>query len=173
MTQDEIIINNTSTIPLKQLIVSKQADAELTDSQLFQAEEHYTASLNLKGWDKNSLVIRTNLGRSLVNDTFLGAESSTKSEDDRVEIGDYVGSIKEINADGEEEIVYDFNRVPLGSLKAYTLEGKRMGSSPVEVPEDQTDVIYDVHVAVYKKGAAANGFPLEERVMLLSGSKND
>lgn len=173
MTQDEIIINNTSAVPLKQLIVSKQADAELTDSQLFQAEEHYTAYLNLKGWDKNSLVIRTNLGRSLVNDTFLGAESSTKSEDDRVEIGDYVGSMKEINADGEEETVYDFNRVPLGSLKAYTLEGKRMGSSPVEVPEDQTDVIYDVHVAVYKKGAAANGFPLEERVMLLSGSKND
>lgn len=184
MADDEIVINNTSTIPLRQVIVVKQAKSEidtvsnvligeLTDRELFQAEENYTALLELKGCDKDSLVIRTNLGRSLVNDTFLGAEASVRAEEERVKIGFYTGSKKQINIEGNEEIIDLFSYASLGSLKAYTLEGGRMGRSPVEVPEDQTDVIYDVHVAVYKQGAAENGFPLEERVMLLSGSKND
>lgn len=173
MREDVVIIDNQSAIPLKQVIVAKQADETLTDAELFFADKKYTAYLNFRGCDKDSMVIRTNLGSSLVNDTFLGAESSTKQEGERVQIGFFTG----ITEDPTTKImsITDISTPAVETLKVYDLEGRRMGeeTSIVPVQEDQTDVIYDVTVGVYKKGAAAGGFPQEERVMLLSGSKND
>lgn len=173
MDEDAVIIENQSTIPLKQVIVAKQADETLTDAELFDAEERYTAALYFKGCDLDSLVIRTNLGSSLVNDTFLGAESSIKPEDGRVKIGSFTRR-KEASDTGIVSME-GCSTVLLEKLKVYHLEGGRLGEETgiVPVQEDQTDVIYDVTVGVYKKGAAAGGFPKEERVMLLSGSKND
>lgn len=173
MGQDVVVIDNQSAIPLKQVVVAKQADETLTDAELFSADERYTAYLKFRDCDKDSLVIRTNLGSSLVNDTFLGAESAIKPEGERVQIKLFTG----IAEDPTTGIVSTTDL--LGSaeetLRVYNLEGGRMGTGTgiAPVQEDQTDVIYDVTVGVYKKGAAAGGFPKEERVMLLSGSKND
>ena len=59
-------------------------------------------------------------------------------------------------------------------LQVYRLTGERLGAAAA-APDvaDLTSVIYDVDVAIYKKGAADRNFPMEERVMLLSGSKID
>lgn len=176
MTDDVVIIDNQSTVPLKQVIVAKQVDETLTDAELYAAEEDYMAYLCFKGCDMDSLVIRTNLDSSLVNDTFLGAEPPADQDEEennnRVKVS-FLTEYKE-NSSG----IMDRKGVTqsdLGKLKMYHLEGGRIGeeASIVPVQEDQTNVIYDVTVGIYKKGAAEEGFPKEDRVMLLSGSKND
>lgn len=176
MEEDVVIIDNQSTVPLKQVIVAKQVDETLTDAELYDAEEAYTAYLCFKGCDMDSLVIRTNLDSSLVNDTFLGAEPPADQEEnnnnERVKVS-FLTEYKE-NSSGIMERK-GVTQSDLGKLKMYHLEGGRIGkeASIVPVQEDQTNVIYDVTVGIYKKGAAEEGFPKEDRVMLLSGSKND
>lgn len=156
MTEDSIVINNKDNLPL-QLILTKQAEETMTDTELYKGEKNYTAEVFLNGFDKNNLTIRTNLGSVLVNNSYLEKEDRIESDDARV--------------------AFHFDRqlkpTKIRELKVYTLAGERLGENPIEADEDMSQVIYDVDVAIYKQGAADKDFPMEERVMLLSGSKID
>lgn len=154
--EDMITFHNENKLPLQLIIVKQIADDEnMTDTQLYLAEEAYSAEVDLKGFEKEQLTIRTNLGTSLVNHSYLEKEDSVKEDEKRV------------------TLYLDGNRKAFRDLKVYTLAGERLGENPIEADEDMSQVIYDVDVAIYKQGAADKDFPTEERVMLLSGSKID
>ena len=155
VAEDSIVINNKDNLPL-QLILTKQIDETMTDTELYKGEKNYTADVRLNGFDKENLIIRTNLGSTLVNNSYLEKEDPIALDDARVTFrfdGLQVTKIKD--------------------LKVYTLSGERLGENPIEAQKDMSQVIYDVDIAIYKQGAAQKGFPMEERVMLLSGSKID
>lgn len=156
---DAIEINNIDGIPL-QLILVKQADETLSEVERAACDESYMVDVDLKGFDKDKLdeqlVIRTNLGDSVMSETFLRGKTDIREARDRVKFR--VKGISGVR--------------PFDELQVYRLTGERLGAAAA-APDvaDLTSVIYDVDVAIYKRGAADRNFPMEERVMLLSGSK--
>lgn len=148
---ESITVNNPDHLPFCMYII-KQIDSKtpdkMTDAQLTLAEKNYYVEVEVVGGDNDKIQIRTNLGWNLVNEQYLSAE----------------GDAKEVP--GQATFL-------LGSSKmnVFTLSGKR--NTTLGLPgtgSEVTEFIYDVHVAVYQEGAAAKGFPDEDRMVTIDGS---
>lgn len=157
-TDEEIIINNEANVPLRFFIVKQidtTTDAALTDAQLRVSEENYQVTVDVAEGSRDKIKIRTNLGFNLVNQKFLTGEGVTSQAVPTQAVIMYNGSVTT-------------------TMDVYDLSGIRnddLGASGTN--DDITEVIYDVTVSVYEAGAAANGFPDEDRMVVISGSKNN
>lgn len=148
---ESITVNNPDHLPFCMYII-KQIDSKtpdkMTDAQLTLAEKNYYVQVKVVGGDNDKIQIRTNLGWNLVNEQYLSAE----------------GDAKEISSQATFELGGSKMNVFTLSGKRNTTLGKPGTSSEV------TEFIYDVHVAVYQEGAAAKGFPDEDRMVVIDGS---
>lgn len=159
-TRDEIVIDCSGGLsafsadrPLN-IYIAKQTDTELTDTQLYVAENAYEAKVDVKGLDKEKFRIRTNLGYHLVNDTYLKSVSAKK----------------EILAQVE---YYHNGAIANKSLNIFNLSGIRDKEHGADGADDEVlELMYDVQVEVYEAGAADAGFPSGMRKVSLDGSKN-
>ncbi len=157
-TGEEIIINNEADVPLRLFIVKQidtTTDAALTDAQLRVLEENYQAHVDVAEGSRDKIKIRTNLGFNLVNQKFLTGEGVATQAVPTQAVIMYRGSVTT-------------------TMDVYDLSGIRnddLGAPGTD--DDITEVIYDVTVSVYEAGAAANGFPDEDRMVVISGSKNN
>lgn len=155
---DETIeINNIDNLPLCMTIakqIDTTTDAQMTDAQLSIAEEKYGVKVDFLNCTADKLKVRTNLGTNLVNSKFLGAEGKTQEVSDQV--------------------VFKINGYPGTDLDIYDLSGVRNTDLGAAGTDDEiTELIYDVEVAIYEVGAAANGFQDEDKKITIAGSKNN
>ncbi len=159
-TDEEIIINNEADAPLRLFIVKQidtTTDAALTDAQLSVLEQNYQAHVEIAEGSLDKIKIRTNLGFNLVNQKFLAGESAASEVLEHQALFWYKG-----------------HSVSKSHWNIYDLSGVRNGNFGASgTDNDITEVIYDVTVSVYEAGAAANGFPDEDRMVVISGSKNN
>lgn len=154
-TLDETIeINNPDNLPLNMSIIKQTDDpAVLTDAQLLAAETAYHVDVNFTGCSADKISLRTNLGKHLVNKNYLLGASQDIPGQAKFRVGGTV-VIKELN-------IYD-----LAGVRNEELSKAGTGG-------DITEFIYDVEVFVYKEGAAAHGFPDDERMVSIRGSINN
>lgn len=156
--EEEIIINNEADTPLRFFIVKQidtTTDAALTDAQLRVLEDNYQVHVDVAEGSRDKIKIRTNLGFNLVNQKFLTGEGVTSQAVPTQAVIMYKGGVTT-------------------TMDVYDLSGIRnddLGAPGTN--DDITEVIYDVAVSVYEAGAAANGFPDEDRMVVISGSKNN
>lgn len=155
--EESIEIDNKNNLPLCITIV-KQIDttteAKLTDAQLNVAENAYHVNVDFLNCTADKIKICTNLGTNLVNSKFLGAEGQTSNVPDQVS--------------------FIINGVDRKDLGIYDLSGVRNTDLGSEGTDDEiTELIYDVEVAIYEEGAAADGFQDEDKRITIEGSKNN
>lgn len=168
---DEIVIHNESHQPFRMYIV-KQLDsvtsARLSDSQLNQAENSYKAVVNIEDTTAENVKIRTNLGMNLVNASFLPPSTPAEGQLPTYEVE---------KADIPTQARYDLNGAPNGNINVFGLSGIRLTNIPGHTgtgnDDDITEVIFDIQIGVYKKGAKDDGFPQEQRMAYITGSKNN
>lgn len=167
--KDELIfdvtgVNRTEENPLK-LYIAKQTDSSLTDAKLNQAETSYKPVVNVRNTTgSKTFRIYTNLGRNLVNESFLESIGKTPSDPKRPE------SIREL----KDLVSFQHNgAVAAKTLDIYDLSGIRdenYGKNGTDDPV--TEFIYDIVVEVYEEGAADAGFPSDMRKVTFDGTKN-
>lgn len=170
-SKDEIVIHNESHQPFRMYIV-KQLDsvteARLSDSQLNQAELGYKAVVNIEDTTAENVKIRTNLGMNLVNASFLPPSTPVEGQLPTYEVE---------KADIPTQARYDLNGAPNGNINVFGLSGIRLtnipGHSGTGNDDDITEVIFDIQIGVYQKGAKDDGFPQEQRMAYITGSKNN
>lgn len=168
---DEIIIHNDSHQPFRIYIV-KQLDsvteAKLSDYQLNQAEIGYKAVVNIEDNTAENVKIRTNLGMNLVNASFLTPSTPAEGQLPTYEVE---------KADIPTQARYDLNGAPNGNINVFGLSGIRLtnipGHSGTGNDDDITEVIYDIQIGVYQKGAKDDDFPESQRMAYITGSKNN
>ena len=168
-TVDEIEIKKNSDVNLDSLnlLIAKQVptvqvnpDEVLSDAQLMTEEMRYKADVVIKdgssAMDKEKFSLKTNLGTNLAGKTYMEAEG------------------KKVDTPGQLVV----NGTPMdlsgtSQMNIYTLDGVRspMGAAPKD--GEVTELFYNVEVSVYKEGAAGKGFPEEERMIVIEGSKNN
>lgn len=131
----------------------------MTDAQLMAAEMDYRADVMIKkgsgDMPKEQFTLKTNLGMNLAGQAYMTGE------------GEAVDAPDQLTVNGESMDLNGTSRMNL-----YTLDGVRspMGTAPAE--DEVTELFYQVQVSVYHEGAADNGFPEEECVVVIDGSKN-
>ncbi len=170
-SKDEIVIHNESHQPFRMYIV-KQLDsvteARLSDSQLNQAELGYKAVVNIEDTTAENVKIRTNLGMNLVNASFLPPSTPVEGQLPTYEVE---------KADIPTQARYDLNGAPNGNINVFGLSGIRLTNIPGHTgtgnDDDITEVIFDIQIGVYQKGAKDDGFPQEQRMAYITGSKNN
>lgn len=154
---EEIEITNTDKLPLCMTIVKQvdtTTDAKLTDAQLMAAEINYAVTVKFLNCSADKLKVRTNLGTSLVNSKYLSAE----------------GEAQEIPG----QVTFKLNGAVNKNLEIFDLSGIRNTKLGAPGTDDKvTEMIYDVEVAIYKEGAAAEGFKDEDKKITIEGSKNN
>lgn len=163
---DEIIIQNKSGAKLNLLIAKQRYDMGdpeyLTDQQLMQEEDRYHAKVTIDGaagpMTADQFTLRTNLGMNLAGKDFLNSQGRTS---------EYVNNQYTVNTMS----MVAATPPAAGSIyHVFTLDGVR---SPMGQPVSSgeiTELIYDVEVSLYKEGAAAAGFPDDERMVVIEGS---
>lgn len=153
---EEIEVNNPDHLPLS-MTIAKQIDdsAGLSDAQLMAAENNYHVAVNFTGCDKDQLKLRTNLGTSLVSKAYLDSDPSG-----------HVSIPGQVTFQLNGAARYDLNIFDLAGIRNTALGGA--GTDDVI-----TEFIYDVEVLVYREGAAANGFPDDDRMVTIRGSINN
>lgn len=167
--KDELIfdatgVNRTEENPLK-LYIAKQTDSSMTDVKLNQAETSYKPVINVcNTTGSNTFQIYTNLGRNLVNESFLESIGKTPSDPKRPE------SIREL----KDLVSFQHNgAVAAKTLDIYDLSGIRDENYGKKGTDDPvTEFIYDIVVEVYEEGAADAGFPSDMRKVTFDGTKN-
>ncbi len=167
--KDELIfdatgVNRTEENPLK-LYIAKQTDSSMTDVKLNQAETSYKPVINVcNTTGSNTFRIYTNLGRNLVNESFLESIGKTPSDPKRPE------SIREL----KDLVSFQHNgAVAAKTLDIYDLSGIRDENYGRKGTDDPvTEFIYDIVVEVYEEGAADAGFPSDMRKVTFDGTKN-
>ncbi len=167
--KDELIfdvtgVNRTEENPLK-LYIAKQTDSSLTDAKLNQAETSYKPVVNVRNTKgSKNFRIYTNLGRNLVNESFLESIGKTPSDPKRPE------SIREL----KDLVSFQHNgAVAAKTLDIYDLSGIRDENYGKKGTNDPvTEFIYDIVVEVYEEGAANAGFPSDMRKVTFDGTKN-
>lgn len=167
--KDELIfdatgVNRTEENPLK-LYIAKQTDSSMTDVKLNQAETSYKPVINVcNTTGSNTFRIYTNLGRNLVNESFLESIGKTPSDPKRPE------SIREL----KDLVSFQHNgAVAAKTLDIYDLSGIRDENYGKKGTDDPvTEFIYDIVVEVYEEGAADAGFPSDMRKVTFDGTKN-
>lgn len=174
---DKIIINNEAHQPVRIYIV-KQAEQDteslfyLSDSQLNLAENNYRAVVNIIDTEGNAqnVKIRTNLGMNLVNASFLSSPSApTEGKLPTYELE---------KVDILPQARYEVNGSTNPDINVFGLSGMRLDLTSIGLTgtgndDDITEVIFDVEVGVYQKGAKDDGFPPEQRMAYITGSKNN
>lgn len=152
-------IDNKDDLPLC-ITIAKQIDtttsAKMTDAQLLAAEMNYTGVIvDFLNCTVDNLKVRTNLGTNLVNSTYLTAEG------------------KDTEVPGQ--VIFWLNTgTPPHKLNIYDLSGVRNTKLGAPGTDDKvTEMIYDVEVAIYQEGAAAEGFKDEDKKITIEGSKNN
>lgn len=171
---DKIIINNMSKVPF-QIYIVKQVDGtsslKLSDSQLDIAERSYHAVVNVKDDSSagvNNITLRTNLGMNLVNATFTGGAGRPVGQMPTYEVE---------KVDIPLQVKYQFNKGDTDNtsddsdVNVFGLSGTRFRGSGGSAP--MTEVIFDIEVSIYRQGAYADGFPDEQRMVVIEGSKNN
>lgn len=169
--KDEIVINNASNQPFRIYIV-KQLDsvtsAKLSDAQLNMAEGSYNAVVNIKDTTADNVKIRTNLGMNLVNAAFLPSSTPIEGQLPTYEVE---------KADIPTQAKYYLNGAPNGDINVFGLSGIRLTNLPGHTgtgnDDDITEVIFDIQIGVYRKGAKDNDFPESQRMAYITGSKNN
>ena len=167
--KDELIfdatgVNRTEENPLK-LYIAKQTDSSMADVKLNQAETSYKPVINVcNTTGSNTFRIYTNLGRNLVNESFLESIGKTPSDPKRPE------SIREL----KDLVSFQHNgAVAAKTLDIYDLSGIRDENYGRKGTDDPvTEFIYDIVVEVYEEGAADAGFPSDMRKVTFDGTKN-
>ena len=136
------------------LYIAKQVDETMSDAELNAAENAYKAVVNIEDPSKDHFTIRTNLGTSLVNDTFL----------------------ESIHGDAKipGQVTYQQNGATMvNKLNIFDLGGIRDQVHGADGDNDTiTEFIYDIVVEVYEQGAADAGFPSDMRKVTFDGTKN-
>ncbi len=164
--EDEIIIENESGAKLNLLIAKQRCDIGdpeyLTDQQLMQEEDRYHANVTIDGaagpMTADQFTLRTNLGMNLAGKDFLNAQGRTS---------EYVNSQYKVN----NMAMVAATPPAAGSIyHIFTLDGVRSPMGQPALPGEITELIYDVEVSLYKEGAAAAGFPDDERMVVIEGS---
>lgn len=168
-TVDEIEIKKNSDVNLDSLnlLIAKQVptvqvnpDEVLSDAQLMTEEMRYKADVVIKdgssAMDKEKFSLKTNLGTNLAGKAYMEAEGKTVDTP-----GQLVVNGRPMDLSGSSQ------------MNIYTLDGVRspMGAAPKD--GEVTELFYNVEVSVYKEGAAGKGFPEEERMIVIGGSKNN
>lgn len=171
---DKIIINNDSGLDLNLLIAKQRyeklmddpanpgqklpdlSDPEyLSDPQLLSAEllYHVDVEVNEPHFDKDKFTLKTNLGLNLVGEKYLAGAPGTNPE-----------IPAQFTVNGTH-----MDLSGTSGMNIFTLDGVRspMGKDPD--PGEVTELIYDVEVSVYEEGAAASGFPLDKRMVVIQG----
>lgn len=150
---DKIVFHCDQTKPLN-LYIAKQADKTLSDTELNKAENTYKAVVNVQDVLKDHFTIHTNLGISLVNDTFLESVHGNKKI--------------------PGQVIYQQNGgLPPEKLDVFDLSGIRDKEHGKDGTNDPvTEFIYDIVVEVYEEGAADAGFPSDMRKVTFDGTKN-
>lgn len=167
--KDELIfdatgVTRTEENPLK-LYIAKQTDSSMTDVKLNQAETSYKPVVNVRNTTgSETFRIYTNLGRNLVNESFLESIGKTPSDPKRRE------SIREL----KDLVSFQHNgAVAAKTLDIYDLSGIRDENYGKKGTNDPvTEFIYDIVVEVYEEGAADAGFPSDMRKVTFNGTKN-
>lgn len=155
--KDNIVINNETGLPFTIYIV-KQVDsvssASLSEQQLKLAEEKYMPVI--KGTGTAELTIRTNLGTNLVGPALSSGGSMTndgKLATDQDKMKDRM-----IPVDIQKTGIIGFKEI--------------LGLSQMENGEI-TEVIYDIEICIYKKGAGKKDFEDCRPMIVIKGSKNN
>ncbi|MDE7342172.1 MAG: prepilin-type N-terminal cleavage/methylation domain-containing protein [Lachnospiraceae bacterium] len=169
--EDRIVIQNDSHQPFRIYIV-KQLDsvteARLSDSQLDMAERTYKAVVNIEDTTADNVKIRTNLGMNLVNASFLPPSTPVEGQLPTYEVE---------KADIPTQAQYYLNGAPNGNVNVFGLSGIRLTNIPGHTgtgnDDDITEVIFDIQISVYKKGAKDDDFPDSQRMAYITGSKNN
>lgn len=169
--EDRIVIQNDSHQPFRIYIV-KQLDSvtevRLSDSQLNMAEQTYKAVVNIEDTTADNVKIRTNLGMNLVNASFLPPSTPAEGQLPTYEVE---------KADIPTQAQYYLNGAPNGNVNVFGLSGIRLTNIPGHTgtgnDDDITEVIFDIQISVYKKGAKDDGFPDSQRMAYITGSKNN
>lgn len=170
---DEIVIVKESDVVNLEslnLLIAKQvptaqvnADEVLSDAQLMTAEMSYEADVQIREgdahgpyMDKEKFSLKTNLGTNLAGKAYMEAEGKT------------VDTPGQLSVNGK-----DMDLSGTSQMNIYTLDGLRspMGAAPKD--GEVTELFYNVEVSVYHEGAADRDFPEEERMIVISGSKNN
>lgn len=163
----EIIKNSDVNLDSLNLLIAKQVptvqvnpDEVLSDAQLMTEEMRYKADVVIKdgssAMDKEKFSLKTNLGTNLAGKAYMEAEGKTVDTP-----GQLVVNGRPMDLSGSSQ------------MNIYTLDGVRspMGAAPKD--GEVTELFYNVEVSVYKEGAAGKGFPEEERMIVIGGSKNN
>ena len=139
--KDELIfdatgVTRTEENPLK-LYIAKQTDSSMTDVKLNQAETSYKPVVNVRNTTgSKTFRIYTNLGRNLVNESFLESIGKTPSDPKRPE------SIREL----KDLVSFQHNgAVAAKTLDIYDLSGIRDENYGKKGTDDPvTEFIYDM-----------------------------
>lgn len=166
---DKIVINNASGVPLNLLIAKQRheksdpadpdkvdlSDPEyFSDPQLMAAEQSYRAEIEINdtyGFDPDQFTLKTNLGLNLAGEK-------------------YVSGSPVPGASYELPTQFSVKGQHLNQLHIFTLDGVRSALGKTGTPGEITELIYDVEIGVYEKGAADDGFPKDKRMVVIGGS---
>lgn len=173
--KDNIVIHNDSGQPFRMYIVKQVDDvteARLSDVQLYNAEIGYHAVVNIEGTDADKVKIRTNLGMNLVNAAFSGSLNPAPAPG-----GGKLPTYEVEKADIPTQVSYQMNGGNGQNIDVFGLSGIRIETIPMQFGTGNdggiTEVIYDIEISIYKKGAKDDGFPDSQRMAYITGSKNN
>lgn len=173
--KDNIVIRNDSGQPFRMYIVKQVDDvteARLSDIQLYNAEIGYHAVVNVEGTAADQVKIRTNLGMNLVNATFAGSLNPAPAPAEGK-----LPTYEVEKADIPTQAAYQLNGGNGQSIDVFGLSGIRIETVPMQSGTGNdggiTEIIYDIEISVYKKGAKDDGFPDSQRMAYITGSKNN
>lgn len=172
-TMDEIVINLETKDGKKvnldslNLLIAKQVptvqvnpDEVLSDAQLMAAEMRYQVDVTIEDdgieMDKEKFSLKTNLGTNLAGKTYMEAEGKKVDIPEQLVVNGF-----RMNSSGTSQ------------MNIYTLDGVRSPMGIAGKDGEVTELFYNVEVSVYKEGAAGKGFPEEERMIVIEGSKNN
>lgn len=166
---DRIVVNNASGAGLNLLIAKQRhetadptdpdkvdlSDPEYySDPQLMAVEQSYRAEIEINdtyGFDADKFTLKTNLGRNLAGEKYVSASPVP-------------GASLEIPTQ------FSVKGQHLNQLHIFTLDGVRSPLGKAGAAGEITELIYDVEVGIYEKGAADDGFPEDRRMVVIGGS---
>ncbi len=167
--KDKIVINNEAHQPIRVYIVKlAEQDTDspfyLSDSQLNAAENKYRTVVDINDNTVENVKIRTNLGMNLVNASFLPGTTPIEGQ---------LPTYGVEKTDIPTQAQYYLNGAPNGNINVFSLSGVRLNGAGTGNDDDITEVIFDIQISVYKKGAKDDDFPDSQRMAYITGSKNN
>lgn len=166
---DKIVINNEAHLPIRVYIVKlAEQDTDslfyLSDSQLNAAENKYRTVVDIDDNTAGNVKIRTNLGMNLVNASFSPGPAAPAE-----------GQLPTYGVEKVDipQASYFRNGALDGNINVFSLSGVRLNGAGTGNDDGITEVIFDIQISIYKKGAKDDGFPESQRMAYITGSKNN